>query len=79
LYAATGDGLARLEEANGAWSVELSLNWTGAQCLAVDPSDPEVVSPGSAKAEYGGLGTAGVRGSTAGSPSPASSRSRSAR
>ena len=46
LYAATGDGIARLDEADGGWSVELSLVGSGAQCLAVDPSDPDTVCAG---------------------------------
>src|ERR671910_3069877 len=53
LYAATGDGIARLDEANGEWSVELSLGGSGAQCLAVDPYDPDTV--------YAGLRERGVR------------------
>jgi photosystem II stability/assembly factor-like uncharacterized protein len=53
LYAATGDSIARLDEAAGAWVVELSLRGSGAQCLAVDPSDAATV--------YAGLRTGGVR------------------
>src|SRR5438105_11535503 len=53
LYAATGDGIARLDEAGDAWTVELSLAGSGAQCLAVDPSDPDTV--------YAGLRERGVR------------------
>src|SRR5919204_5287521 len=53
LYAATGDGVARLEESGGGWTVELSLRGSGAQCLAVDPADPDVV--------YAGLREGGVR------------------
>jgi hypothetical protein len=53
LYASTGDGIARLDESNGAWKVALSLQGSGAQCLAVDPSDPDVV--------YAGLRESGVR------------------
>jgi photosystem II stability/assembly factor-like uncharacterized protein len=53
LYAATGDGIARLDEADGAWSVELFLSGSGAQCLAVDPRDPDTV--------YAGLRERGVR------------------
>ena len=53
LYAATGDGIARLDEANGEWTVELSLDGSGAQCLAVDPHDPDTV--------YAGLRERGVR------------------
>jgi hypothetical protein len=43
MYAATGDGIARLDEGDGAWSVDLSLRGSGAQCLAVDPADAETV------------------------------------
>ena len=46
LYAATGDGIARLEESGEAWTVELSLVGSGAQCLAVDPNDPDTVFAG---------------------------------
>jgi len=46
LYAATGDGFARLEEVGEAWTVELALSGSGAQCLAVDPADPETVFVG---------------------------------
>jgi hypothetical protein len=34
LWAATGDAVARLEEREGGWHVELSLRGSGAQCLA---------------------------------------------
>ena len=53
LYAATGDGIARLDEAGDEWTVELSLAGSGAQCLAVDPHDPDTV--------YAGLREGGVR------------------
>jgi photosystem II stability/assembly factor-like uncharacterized protein len=47
LYAATGDGVARLDEADGSgWAVELSLEGRGAQCVAGDPADPETVFAG---------------------------------
>jgi photosystem II stability/assembly factor-like uncharacterized protein len=52
-YAATGDGIARLDEAGEAWEVELSLNGSGAQCLALDPVDPDTV--------YAGLREGGVQ------------------
>jgi photosystem II stability/assembly factor-like uncharacterized protein len=52
-YAATGDGIARLDEAGGGWEVELSLGGSGAQCLAVDPADSDTV--------YAGLREGGVR------------------
>jgi photosystem II stability/assembly factor-like uncharacterized protein len=58
LYAATGDGIARLDEAGEAWAVELSLSGSGAQCLAVDPADPDTV--------YAGLREGGVRRSVDG-------------
>ena len=46
LWAATGDAIARLDEANGAWEVTVSLEGSGAQCLAVDPSDGGTVFAG---------------------------------
>jgi hypothetical protein len=57
LYAATGDAIARLDEGE-IWTVELSLSGCGAQCLAVDPADPETV--------YAGLREGGVRRSVDG-------------
>jgi photosystem II stability/assembly factor-like uncharacterized protein len=53
MYAATGDGIARLDEADGAWAVELFLRGSGAQCLAVDPHDPDRL--------YAGLRERGLR------------------
>jgi len=53
LYASTGDGIARLDESNGVWKVALSFQGSGAQCLAADPGDADVV--------YAGLGEGGVR------------------
>jgi hypothetical protein len=53
LYASTGDGIARLDEGNGAWTVTVSLRGSTAQCLAVDPRDPDTV--------YAGLRDGGVR------------------
>jgi hypothetical protein len=53
LYVATGDGVARLEESRQAWTVEPSLAGSGAQCVAVDPQDPDTV--------YAGLREGGVR------------------
>ncbi len=58
LYAATGDAVARLDESDGGWSVELSLTGSGAQCVAVDPRDPDTV--------FAGLREEGVRRSTDG-------------
>jgi photosystem II stability/assembly factor-like uncharacterized protein len=53
LYVATGEAVARLDEAGGSWGVELSLTSSPALCLAVDPADPDTV--------YAGLGDDGVR------------------
>jgi photosystem II stability/assembly factor-like uncharacterized protein len=58
LYAATGDSFARLDEAGKAWTVEVSLPASGAQCLAVDPGDPDTV--------FVGLREGGVRRSVDG-------------
>src|SRR5262249_53407253 len=43
LYATTGREFARLDESDGGWNVRRSLRGSGAQCLAVDPSDTDVV------------------------------------
>jgi hypothetical protein len=52
LYAATGDGIAQLDEVGGPWALELSLAGSGAHCLAVDPTDADTV--------YAGLREGGV-------------------
>jgi photosystem II stability/assembly factor-like uncharacterized protein len=53
LYAATGESVARLDEAGDSWNVELSLEGSPALCLALDPADRDTV--------YVGLGDDGVR------------------
>src|SRR2546428_8850920 len=53
LYAATGDGIVRLDEETGGWAAEVFLGGSGAQCLAVDPREPDTV--------YAGLREGGVR------------------
>jgi photosystem II stability/assembly factor-like uncharacterized protein len=53
LYVATGDGIARLDEARDGWRVRLQLEGSGAQCLALDPTDPDTL--------YAGLRAGGVR------------------
>jgi photosystem II stability/assembly factor-like uncharacterized protein len=58
LYAATGDGVARLDENAAGWKVELSLQGSGAQCIALDPADPDTV--------YAGLREGGVKRTTDG-------------
>ena len=59
LYGTTGSSFVRLEETpGGAWTVELSLPESGAQCLALDPSDVDTL--------YVGLGADGVRRTTDG-------------
>ncbi len=61
LYAATGDAIARLDGHEGIWETRISLTGSGAQCLALDPSDPDVV--------YAGLRDGGVRRTTDGGES----------
>src|SRR5690242_2639477 len=61
LYAATGDAIARLDQEVGRWRTTLSLTGSGAQCLAFDPSDGDVV--------YAGLREGGVRRTTDGGAS----------
>jgi hypothetical protein len=56
LYAATGDAIARLVEDDGVWLATLSLTGSGAQCLALDPSNADIV--------YAGLREGGVRRTT---------------
>jgi photosystem II stability/assembly factor-like uncharacterized protein len=46
LYAATGDAIVRLDEDGGGWTAESYLVGSGAQCLAVDPHDPDTVFAG---------------------------------
>src|SRR6266516_5629944 len=58
LYAATGDGVARMDEAGGEWRVEVFLRGSGAQCLAADPADADTL--------YAGLREGGVRRSVDG-------------
>jgi photosystem II stability/assembly factor-like uncharacterized protein len=53
LYAATGDSIARLDEAGDGWDARVALEGSGAQCLAVDPANGDVV--------YAGLRAGGVR------------------
>jgi photosystem II stability/assembly factor-like uncharacterized protein len=53
LYGATGDGIVRLDEEDGGWTVEHFLGGSGAQCLAVDPHDLNTV--------YAGLRERGLR------------------
>ena len=61
LYAATGDAIARLDEHEHVWETRVSLTGSGAQCLALDPSDADVV--------YAGLREGGVRRTTNGAVS----------
>ena len=58
LFATTGSSFVRLDEADGGWEVAHALEESTAQCLAVDPADPETV--------YVGLGSGGVRKTTDG-------------
>ena len=58
LYATTGTSFARLDETPNGWEVEPSLRDSTAQCLALDPNDPDTV--------YVGLGAGGVRKTTDG-------------
>ena len=68
LYATTGDSVARLDEADGSWSVELSLEGSPALCLAVDPADADTVYVGLGTTACGGRTTAAGPGSSPASP-----------
>jgi hypothetical protein len=56
LFAATGDAVVRLDETDDAWTVERSLDGSGAQCIAVDTRNGGAV--------YAGLSKGGLRRST---------------
>jgi len=58
LYATTGSSFARLDETPGGWTAEASLPDSAAQCLALDPENPDTV--------YVGLGAGGLRKTTDG-------------
>jgi photosystem II stability/assembly factor-like uncharacterized protein len=47
LFAATGDGFARITEREGEWHVTSALPGSGVQCLALDPRHPGTVYAGS--------------------------------
>ena len=61
LYAATGDAVGRLDESGGGWTVELSLEGSGAQCIALDPREPETLYAG---LRGGGVGRSSDGGRT---------------
>ena len=58
LYVTTGASVARLDETDAGWSVTDALPDSGAQCLALDPADPDTV--------YVGLAGGGARRTTDG-------------
>jgi photosystem II stability/assembly factor-like uncharacterized protein len=58
LFAATADAVVRLDETGDGWVATRWLAGSGAQCLAVDPDDPDTV--------FAGLREAGVRRSADG-------------
>jgi hypothetical protein len=43
VYAATGDAVVRIDEGDGVWSARLTLEGSGAQCLAVVGHAPDRV------------------------------------
>jgi photosystem II stability/assembly factor-like uncharacterized protein len=61
LYAATGNAIARLDEDGSRWQVTVSLAGSGAQCLALDPRDSDIL--------YAGLREGGVHKTTDGGAS----------
>jgi photosystem II stability/assembly factor-like uncharacterized protein len=58
LYVTTGASVARLDETPSGWTVDVFLSGSGAQCLALDPADPDTV--------YVGLAPGGARRTTDG-------------
>jgi photosystem II stability/assembly factor-like uncharacterized protein len=53
LWATTGSSVARFDEDGGRWTVSVSLEESGAQCLSPDPRDPDTA--------YAGLREHGLR------------------
>src|ERR671934_136676 len=47
LFAATGDGVARITRHGDEWTVALTLHGSGAQCLTLDPHHPGTLFVGS--------------------------------
>src|SRR5919206_48319 len=47
LFAATGDGVARITRRGDEWTVALTLQGSGAQCLTLDPHHPGTLFVGS--------------------------------
>ena len=58
LYAASRAGVVRLDEARDRWTARVALHTDRAECLAVDPTDPDRV--------YAGLREDGVRATSDG-------------
>jgi BNR/Asp-box repeat len=70
IYAATGDGIVRLEETGGEWEARSFLAGSGAQCVAVDPADPDVVFAGLRDDGVRRSGDAGATWEDCGLPEP---------
>src|ERR687886_257054 len=47
LFAATGDGVARIARRGDEWTVALTLQGSGTQCLTLDPHHPDTLFVGS--------------------------------
>ena len=73
LYATSGDGLARLDESGGEWTIELFLEGTRAQCLALIRPIATPSTPACGKRECDGRATPDGGGTTARRRIPASS------
>jgi photosystem II stability/assembly factor-like uncharacterized protein len=70
IYAATGDGFARLDELDGGWEVRQALAGSGAQCLAVDAADSDVVFVGLREGGVRRTGDGGATWEDCGLPAP---------
>ena len=62
LFAATGDGVARITRRGDEWSVALTLQGSGAQCLTLDPHHPGTLFVGSTGSNVSG-GSSAARSS----------------
>ncbi|HET9323216.1 MAG TPA: hypothetical protein VFO03_05005 [Gaiellaceae bacterium] len=71
MWGATGDSIVRLDEQDGGgWDVAVSLQGSGAQCLAVDPADPDTVFAGLREHGLRRTGDGGERWDDVGLPEP---------
>ena len=79
LFIATGDSFARVTQQGDEWEVKISLDGSGAQCLALDPHHPGTIYVGSHSEGVWKSQNAGGRWSNLATPSYRSNPTRRAR